>query len=124
MKLSILSSLSLLAFPLAAIAAPSPNMAGLVGWAADKLVSDGEMRTMDSWRYVDCGESPQSYLMMLSGLLTSGSFFVFDMGRIGFGCHVSHDLHAFSFRLPLSFNLPSAICFLITDKHQSSYSIL
>lgn len=57
MKLSILSSLPLLAFPLAAIAAPSPNMAGLVGWAADKLVSDGEMRTMDSWRYVDCGES-------------------------------------------------------------------
>lgn len=57
MKLSILSSLPLLAFPLAAIAAPSPNMAGLVGWAADKLVSDGEMRTMDSWRYVDCGSA-------------------------------------------------------------------
>jgi hypothetical protein len=56
MKLSILSSLPLLALPLTAIAAPNPDMAGIIGWAADKLV-DGEMRTMDSWRYVDCGES-------------------------------------------------------------------
>ena len=53
MKLSLLP---LLALPLTAIAAPSPNMAGIVGWAADKLV-DGEMRTMDSWHYVDCGQS-------------------------------------------------------------------
>jgi len=53
MKLSILSTLPLLSLPLTALAAP--DLAGLVGWAADKLV-DGEVRTMDSWNYVDCGE--------------------------------------------------------------------
>ena len=53
MKLSILSALPLLSLPLTALAAP--DLAGLVGWAADKLV-DGEVRTMDSWNYVDCGE--------------------------------------------------------------------
>lgn len=35
----------------------APDLAGIVGWAADKVVQDGQdVGTMSSWRYVDCGE--------------------------------------------------------------------
>lgn len=62
MKLSLLP---LLALPLSAIASPTPDLAGIVGWAADKLV-DGDAHTMDSWRYVDCGESLHASLSVIT----------------------------------------------------------
>lgn len=68
MKLTTtLLPLLILPFTASAIPAPAPapvaGIADVVNWAADQVVEksmnggDGEMRTMDSWSYVDCGES-------------------------------------------------------------------
>jgi len=85
MKLSILSALPLLSLPLTALAAP--DLAGLVGWAADKLV-DGEVRTMDSWNYVDCGELKRVFLV-IHKILVRNAYETSMLFRLGFRRHVS-----------------------------------